>query len=130
MNYNIELETKLIKNFFIKEKQNRLIEFIQSEKNRKKFIAELNKSNLLNTKLFEEIKGNEYEIIESKIKNHNKIKDCYIISEISKLDGKRVEIEYALREIIASDCESIVIFGDCDIIYIEKEGFNNRFISK
>lgn len=130
MNYEIELETKLIKTYFQKDKQNRLLDFIQNGKKRKKFITELNKHNTLKSEFFEELNGNELEIIKSKINNNKKIQNCYVISEISKLDGKRIEIEFALSEIIASDCESIVIFGDCDIVYVEKEGFNNRFISK
>ena len=38
MNYDIELETKLIKIFFQKDKQNRLIEFVQTEKKRKNLL--------------------------------------------------------------------------------------------
>lgn len=129
MKYNIELETKLIKKFFVKEKQNRLIEFIQTEKKRKKFIDELNKNNLLQTELFEEIKGNEYDEIESKIRKIKNLKNCYVISEISNLDGETLEIKDALTQIIGSDSESIIVFGDCEIVYIEKEGFSNRFIS-
>lgn len=130
MNYDIKLETKLIKNFFQKEKQNRFIGFIQTDKKRKKFIAELSSRYILNTKVFEEVRGNEYEIIKSKINEYKQIKDCYIISEMSEFDGKKMGIENALKEIIWSDCESIIIFGNCDVVYIEKEGFNNNLISK
>ena len=103
MNYEIELETKLIKTYFQKDKQNRLLDFIQNEKKRKKFITELNKHNILKSELFEALNGNELEIIKSKINNNKKIQNCYVISEISKLDGKRIEIEFALSEIIALD---------------------------
>ena len=130
MKYNIKLESKLIKKFFVKEKQNRLIEFIQTEKKRKKFIDELNKNNLLQTDLFEEIKGNEFEVIESKIRKIKNLTKCYVISEISNLDGELMDIKDALSQIIGSDSESIIVFGDCEIIYVEKEGFNNRLISK
>jgi hypothetical protein len=130
MNYEIELETKLIKTYFQKDKENRLLDFIKNEKKRKKFISELNKNDVLKSELFEKLNGNELEIIKSKLNGNKKIQDCYVISEILELDGKRLEIEFALRKIIASDCESIVIFGDCDIVFVEKEGFNNRFISK
>ena len=130
MKHNVDLETKLIKNFFVKEKQERLIEFIQTEKKRKKFINELNKNNLLKPNLFDKITENEYEIIQAKMGKIKELKNCYVISENKNLDGKINDINFALNHIIGSDIESIIIFGDCEIVYVEKEGFNNRLISK
>ncbi len=93
-------------------------------------LFKLNKNNLLQSNLFEEINSDEYNSIESTIQRIKNLKNCYVISQILNLDGKTMEIESALTQIIGSNSESIIIFGDCEIVYVEKEGFKNRYLSK
>ena len=86
--------------------------------------------NFLQADLFDKVEGNEFDVIKERIKNIGVLKDCYLISESSRLDKKRLDIDTALKETIGSDCGTIIVFGDAEIVYSEAEGFNNRLISR
>src|SRR5688572_16618681 len=116
---NFEIEKKVIERFIIKSKRERFLTFIQKDKTRIKFIKELSHINFLRDDLFEDVIGNEYEVVKAKISILKNIKDCYIISENNKLDQKRMDIKTALREIIGSDMGSLIVFGDAEIVYSE-----------
>jgi len=85
--------------------------------------------NFLQTELFDKVDRNEYDVIKTRIKSLGFLNDCYLISDSSRVDKKRLNIDTALRETIGSDSGTIIVFGDAEIIYAEAEGFNNRWIS-
>lgn len=126
----IELESKVIQQYVIKSKRSRFLAFIQTEKNRKKFIQEFSHMNFLDFDRFERVLMDEQEVIFQRLKHFPTFKDCYVLSEIQQLDKRRIDIETALVEIIGSDAGSIVVFGEGELVYIEAEGLNNRWISK
>ena len=80
--------------------------------------------------LFEEVIGDVYKTIISRVNNLNRITDCYLISESSALDQKRLDINTALRETIGSGMGILIVFGDAEIVYYEGEGPTDRLISK
>ncbi|MFA7447324.1 MAG: hypothetical protein WCY77_02710 [Weeksellaceae bacterium] len=127
---NLDLETKVIERFVIKAKRDRYLTFIKNDKTREKFINDLHHMNFLKVDLFDKIEGNEFDAIKERIKSLGVLKDCYIISDCSRLDKKKLDIDTALRETIGSDSGTIIVFGDAEIIYSEAEGFNNRLISR
>jgi hypothetical protein len=128
MNFDIDLETKVIQRFIVSPKQERYLSFIQKEKTRDKFVKELaHFSSQL--KDFEEIKGNEWKVIEVALANLGNPSDCYIISESSKFDGKRMQIDEALK-VIGNGMGSLLVFGDAEQVYYEGEGPSDRWISK
>jgi len=129
INYNLDIETKVIERFVIKTKRDRYLTFIKNTKTREKFISDLHHMIFLQTDLFDKVEGNEYDVIKARIKSLI-LNDCYLISDSSQLDKKRLDIDTALRETIGSGCGTIIVFGDAEIIYSEAEGFNNRWISK
>ena len=126
----LDLEAKVIERFILKTKRERYLSFIQKENTRKKFIKDLSHVNFLNKDLFEKIEAGERKMIKEKIKKIGNLKDCYVISENQNIDGRRLDIESALRETIGADMGTLLIFGDVEIVYAEAEGFNNRWISK
>lgn len=126
----IELESKVIKRFVIKDKRDRYLNFISKDKTRDKFTSELAHFNDLDFRLFEEVKGEERKMIKDKIKVLPKLMDCYLISEDSALDGKRMTVDEALRETIGRGMGTVIVFGDAEIIFYEGEGPSNRWISK
>lgn len=130
MTTNLDLESKVIERFVTKSKKERYLTFIKSDKNRKKFLKELSHFNDLKRDLFEEIKGNELQILRDRIKSLGNIKDCYIISELSEFDQKRHEIDSALSEVIGRGMGTIIVFGDAEMIFYEEEGPSVRWISK
>ena len=127
---NLELEVKIIERFIKKAKKDRYLTFIKSGKSRIKFIKELAHFHDLRDDLFEEVIGDVYKTIISRVNNLNRITDCYLISESSALDQKRFDINTALRETIGSGMGTLIVFGDAEIVYYEGEGPSDRLISK
>ena len=126
----IELESKVIRRFVIKDKRDRYINFVSKDKNRDKFTFELAHFKDLDFRLFEEVKGDEREMIKDKIKVLSKVVDCYLISEDKELDRKRLTVDEALRETIGHGMGTLLVFGDAEIVFYEGEGPSNRWISK
>ena len=127
---NLELEVKIIERFIKKAKKDRYLTFIKSGKSRIKFIKELAHFHDLRDDLFEEVIGDAYKTIISRVNNLNRITDCYLISESSALDQKRLDINTALKEIIGNGMGTLIVFGDAEIVYYEGEGPSDRYISK
>jgi hypothetical protein len=125
-----ELEIKVIERFVIKTKRDRYLTFIKNNKTRGKFLNELAHFSDLRQDLFEELIHDKRKIISDKLSRLKNIKDCYIISENSELDGKRLDIETALNEIIGYGMGTLIVFGDAEIVYYEGEGPSDRYISK
>jgi len=127
---NIPLEIKVINTFIVKEKQTRYIQFISSERTRKKFLDKLPHFRDLQWDLFEEISDDDEILNRLKLlKSH--ITDCYIISEDSKTDQKRLPVSEAIKMIGGyRDKATILVFGDAELLYFEGEPPHNRFISK
>ena len=124
------LEIKVINTFIVKEKQARYIQFVSSERTRKKFIDKLPHFRDLQWELFEELSDENEIINRSKLlKPH--ITDCYIISEDSKTDQKRLPVGEAIKMLGGyRDYATILVFGDAELVYFEGEPPHNRFISK
>jgi hypothetical protein len=69
MKMNTQLEIEVIEKFIKREKQFRYKQFILSIKNRKKFLNELPHFKDFKSKLFEQVKTDEREIIFKKLKS-------------------------------------------------------------
>ncbi len=127
---SLEIEAKVIERFVLKPKRERYLTFIKSDKTRNKFTKELAHFRDLRQEQFEEVKSDERKIIKDRIKSLGNIKDCYLISESSKHDKKRVDLESALNEIIGYGMGTLIVFGDAEIVFYEGEGPSDRWISK
>lgn len=131
MTQNIELEIKVIKKFINKDKQDRYIQFVSLQKNRQKFISDLSHFNFLKWDLFDDVNGNEENIIIGALqKNHVDYKSCYVISENVDIDTKTLEVKEAIKETIGFGMGTILVFGNAEMIFYECETMNTRFISK
>jgi hypothetical protein len=127
---NIELEIRVINTFIVKEKQARYIEFISSTRTRNKFIDKLSHFGDLQWDLFEEI-SNDDEILNRLKSLKPRIKDCYIISEDSKIDQNIFPVHEAIKRIGGyRDHATILVFGNAELVYFEGEPPHNRYISK
>ncbi len=127
---NIDIESKIIERFVNKGKKDRYLTFIKSDKSRIKFIKELAHFHDLRQDLFEEVKGDVYQTIINRVNSLNRKTDCYLISESSALDQKRLDINTALKEIIGNGMGTLIVFGDAEMVYYEGEGPSDRYISK
>jgi hypothetical protein len=125
-----ELEQTFIKKFVEEDKQERYLGFLANEKTRLKFTSELNYFKNLNWKLFREISGNESETaaILAKVKDKKNILKCYAISNRPRFDGKLFSIDEAVQNVVGEE-ETILIFGNAEVVYYEGEAPGNRYIS-
>jgi predicted type IV restriction endonuclease len=126
---DINIESKVIENYILKSKRERYLNFIKNPKTRKKFTDELAhfSSQLEN---FEEIKTSEREVINEKLKRIKSTQDCYVISENSEIDGKRMKIDNALTEAIGMGMGTLIVFGNADLVFYEGEGPSDRWIKE
>lgn len=126
---NISLEIKLIKTFVKKEKQDRYIQFVSSETRRGSFISELSHFNDFKWEKFDEVRKDEAQEIEKRLKALNiKSNKCYVISEEEEIDKKIFDFKEVIQ--IISLPPSILVFEDAKLIYYEGEPPYNRYISK
>lgn len=130
INPYLDLETKVIKRFVIKRKQDRYLQFITNQDRRRSFANQLAHFADFKYDLFEEVKGNERTFIKNKIKSLLKVKDCYVISANVQIDQQRLDIDTALDEIIGFGIGTLLVFGDAELIYYEAEGPSDRWITK
>jgi hypothetical protein len=116
---SLELETLVIERFIVKMKRDRYLTFIKSDKTRYKFTLELAHFRDLRQERFDEIKGDERKIIKDRIKSLENINDCYLISENSELDRKRLDIDIALNDTIGNGMGTLIVFGNAEIVFYE-----------
>ena len=127
---DIQLEINVIKKFVIKEKQSRYIQFISSNKTRKKFLNALPHFRDFKWDLFEEI-GSDFEIRNRLGTMKSLVSNCYVISEDSNIDQKSFPVDEAFNMLGGyRDHATILVFGNAEMIYFEGEPPKNRYISK
>lgn len=107
-----DIERKVIVRFVLKTKRDRYLSFIENDKTRDKFISDLAHFRDLRQKWFDEISGDEKNVIKDRIKVLGAIKDCYLISENAVLDRKRLDIDTALSKTIGHGMGTLIVFGD------------------
>ena len=129
MKPDLDIESKVIENFVIESKRDRYLTFVKKSKTRKKFINELaHFSSQLDR--FDEIKKNEWNVINQKLDRLNKITDCYVISENREIDGKRMKVDQALSETIGMGMGTLIVFGNAEVVFYEGEGPSDRWIKE
>lgn len=130
MAQNLELEVKVINRFVTESKRDRYLQFVTSAKNRKKWIADLHHGQFLQEEAFEAVTGIEEAVIQKVLTQLRIPSTCYVISDNARLDTQTFELNEVLREVVGWGLGTLLVFGDAALVYVELEGFNNRFISK
>ncbi|WP_426490849.1 hypothetical protein [Hymenobacter sp. 102] len=131
MTSNISLEIKVIERFVNKDKRERYIQFVASEKNRAKFIKDLSHWNFLESSLFTPVNGIEEDVVMTTTARNGVANDtCYVISENKQIDGRFLGTKEALAETVGHGLGSILVFGNAEMIFYECETRNIRYISK
>jgi hypothetical protein len=123
-----DIQTKFIRRFIKKDKQDRYLGFLLNQKNRYKFLSELSHFKDFIAANFDLLNKTEKEILFNKIKNNKITNDCYIISDNHDFDNKTMDFKDAINNAVGYGFGVILIFGDADIVYYEGE--DERLISK
>lgn len=128
---SMEHELLLINSFVIKERRERYINLIATEKGREKFKNYISHFKDLNGRYCTAVP-----YLESCSQLHNILKSegggdvCYVISENSKYDMSCLSLKDATTQLFSS---GISFFLSCipgKLVYYEGEEFNQRFILK
>lgn len=122
---NLTLEIRVIEKFFKKEKQDRYIGFVSSDKNRQKFIRELSHLRDLQWNLFDEVSSFNPKQIQRLESNQA----CYVISEDASVDKTFIAVD-KIHELTDSGNAFILVFGEAELLYYEGEPPFNRYMSK
>jgi hypothetical protein len=127
----MEHELLLIKQFIIKDRQERYLNLIQTDKGRKKFRNYISHFKDLNSK---------YCIPVHTLQSHIQLCDLlklggapnasYIISENSKYDMRSLDIIDAAKQLFASGIAFFLSSIPGKLVYYEGEEVNERFILK
>jgi hypothetical protein len=121
-------EEELVKAFILPARQERYLEFLKTSKNRTKFIEQLAHFKHLNPQFAIRISGNQrkpaavLKLLTAKGAGPN----CWAISENSKLDGREMDLETALRETVGYQMGTFLSCVPGKLAYFEDE--DNRYI--
>jgi hypothetical protein len=132
-----ELEIKIVKRFFSKRIQDRVIFELSSKKKRIEALSRLchNYENTLIPKYMVEIPSpnSDYQEIVSLLKKQGASNECYVISWNGEVDGKHLPLNKALKKVVGYGMPSIVSCVEGEIAYFEAEqeaGSPPRFLLK
>ncbi|SMQ77914.1 hypothetical protein SAMN05444673_3139 [Bacillus sp. OV166] len=132
-----ELEIKIVKMFFSKRIQDRVIFELSSKKKRIEALSRLchNYENTLVPDYMVEIPSpnSDYQEIASLLKKQGARNECYVISWDQETDGRHLPLNEALKKVVGYGMPSIVSCVEGKIAYFEAEqevGSPPRFILK
>jgi hypothetical protein len=131
MPQNLDLEQKVIRHFFAKNKQDRYLQFVTSLKNRHKLIADLHRGQFFRANALERVTGIEGHVIQHALSQQGIFSStCYVISDNATLDTQTLPLSEALRQVVGWGSATILVFGEAELIFVELEGLRNRCISR
>ncbi|WP_242311933.1 hypothetical protein [Bacillus cereus group sp. BfR-BA-01331] len=120
-----EYEKLIVRNFFQKKVQDRIIFELASSKKRMKALGRLahDYDNILNSMYFEAIpKDIVYaEGISTQLKNYGANDSCYVMSLISEIDGKFMKLESAIEEVIWRGLPCLISCIPNKLLYFQAE---------
>jgi hypothetical protein len=130
MPQNLALEVKVINRFSAKNKRERYLQFVTSTKNRKKFIADLHGGSFYEESMLERVIGIEEDAICQALKQLGiATRSCYVISENTSIDTLTLALDDVLPKVVGWGAGTMLVFGEADLIFVELDGFKNRFIA-
>ncbi|MDP4176387.1 MAG: hypothetical protein Q8933_20570 [Bacteroidota bacterium] len=122
-------EETFIKTFVRKDRQERYLSLVTSRKGRNKFLQYLPHtiSNELDQKYVKGINGSSKDIFE-KLKSKGATNECYVISELSEIDGQVLILVEVLNQVLGRGMATVLICLDSKLAYFEGEEANDRYI--
>ena len=123
-------EELLIERLITHSKKERMKYLLQTKKGRKKLRNRLAHNIEFDPRFIIKLEPGEQTIndILSILLNSGSPSNCYIISENSEIDGKLLDLEKALDEIIGSGMGSIISCIPGKLVYVEGEEASQRFL--
>jgi hypothetical protein len=116
-------EEAFVKAFIPNQRQERFLGIIASRKKRAKLLTELAHFNALNPKFMVEIPSNQRRgsALVELLKAKGAGPTCYVMSENTKLDGREMELEAALKETVGYQMGTLISCVPGRLAYFEDE---------
>ncbi len=116
-------EQKLIEVFIIKKKRNRYLQFLNSSKNRRKFIKELAHFKDFDIRYVASLPENQQneDGIENNLIALGANKKCQLISEDNTIDTTQMELKSAIHEVLGKGMGTIISCIPGKLAYYEGE---------
>lgn len=121
---NIEIEKKIINNFVIKHKRNRISHELLSKKKRRNALSRFSDYNrLFDTKYIIEIPkpNSDYIQIYEFIKRYYVQEECYVFAYNENLNSDYVNLKDALKEVVGNGMPALVSCIPDKLVYYEGE---------
>jgi len=132
-----EQEKRIVKRFFAKRIQDRVIFELSSEKKRVEALNRLchdyGKTLLPEYMIEISTPNSDYQEIATLLKKQGAPNECYVISWNEEIDGKKLSINEALKKVVGYGMPSIVSCVEGSLAYFEAEqevGSPPRFLLK
>lgn len=122
-------EELFIKAFVIKDRQDRYLSLVTSKKGRSKFLQYLPHiiSSEFDPKYVKGVNGSSKDIYEM-LKSKGAARECYVISELSEIDGQVLSLSEALNQVTGRGMAAVLICVESKLAYFEGEESNDRYI--
>jgi hypothetical protein len=119
-------EVEIVKTFFHKYYQERILYELNSKKKRLKALDRLchNFEEVLNCNYMKKVECTDHEDVLKKMKCHGALETCYVISYNKLVDGKYMKLDEALKNVVGYGMASLVVCIPNKLAYFEAEQIN------
>jgi hypothetical protein len=123
MRPSVNHEQELVKAFIPTHRQERFLDIIAKPKKRKKLLSDLSHFKDLNPKFMVAIPAGQQNplALAKLLKAKGAGKKCYVMSENSRLDGREVDLETALKETVGYQMGTLISCVPGRLGYFEDE---------
>jgi hypothetical protein len=118
-----EHEEKIVSSFLVADKKARFLEMMLSQKKRRKFLKGLAHFHDLDLRYCQEVRSKDrrVESLFELLAKGGAPKECYVISESSKLDGITMTLREALESTVDSEMGTFISCLPGKLAYFENE---------
>jgi hypothetical protein len=123
-------EEKFASTFITANKRARYLTLLESERGRKKILSAFHHCRDLDSRFAKLIPTNQQsaQSIEALLKSNGAPKTCYVMSENPHIDGREMDLDDALLEIVGMDAGALVSCIPGKLAYFEMEGLSERWL--
>jgi len=126
----MENEERIIRGFAPKDKRNRYVSFLSSAKRRRRLIDLLNHEFALDPRYSFKVPKESQNVagIHAILTSKGAPKECYVMSNISDIDGKTMNLLEALEHVVGVETGSLISCIVEKLAYYESEDWGERYV--
>jgi hypothetical protein len=123
-------EEKFASTFIVKDKRGRYLSLLESERGRKKILSGFHHCHDLDSRFATRIPPNQQsaQTIAGMLKSNGAPTTCYVMSEDPQIDGREMDLDEALAEVVGKDAGAFLSCIPGKLGYFEMEGLSERYL--